>query len=188
MGVTSVLNSPMGSRQYTRFWLPWLLAAVVLSMSTARAAGVGEYDLKAAFLYNFAVFTEWPEQTPAGMNVCVLGTDPFGSALDHLKSKQVRSVPVVVQRITGTENIRGCHVLFISASERERLTQILDAARTLPVLTVADMKDAASNGVMIGLVMQEQRVTFEINVMSARAARLSISSKLIKLARNVYTP
>ncbi len=157
-------------------------------MPAARAAGVGEYDLKAAFLYNFAVFTDWPEQAPAGMNVCILGTDPFGSALDILKGKQVRSVPVVVQRITGTENIRRCHVLFIGASEGNRLAQILDASRSLPVLTVADMKDAAGRGVMIGLVMQDQRVTFEINVMAARAARLNISSKLIKLARNVYMP
>ena len=169
--------------------LLWLaLIAVSLLPMQATANDVGEYDLKAAFLYNFAVFTEWPEQAPVGMNVCILGTDPFGSALDHLTRKQVRSVPVVVQRITGTEKIRGCHVLFIGASERDRLAQILDATRTLPVLTVADMKNAAGNGVIIGLVMQEQRVTFEINVAAARAARLSISSKLIKLARHVYLP
>ena len=178
----------MASSPHTRVWLPWLLAAAVLFMSTARAATVSEYDLKAAFLYNFAVFTEWPEQAPAGMNVCVLGTDPFGNALDLLTAKQVRSVPVVVQRISGSEKIRGCHVLFIGASEHARLAQILDVTRSLPVLTVADMKDAARRGVMIGLVMQDQRVTFEMNVAAARAARLSVSSKLIKLARNVYMP
>lgn len=154
----------------------------------AKAEEAGEYELKAAFLYNFAVFTEWPEHAPAGMKLCVIGTDPFGRALDQLTSKQVRSAPVTVQRITGTDEIRGCHVLFISASERDKLAHILDVTRALPVLTVADMKNAAGSGVMIGLITQDRRVTFEINVAAARNARLSISSKLIKLAHNVYMP
>jgi hypothetical protein len=168
--------------------LLWLALLGFSLPMQASANDVGEYDLKAAFLYNFAVFTQWPGDAPAGMQLCVIGTDPFGPALRKLEDKQVRTAAVAVQRITSNDGIRGCHVLFISASEAANLSRILEASRNLPVLTVADVPGAAASGVMIGLVMQEQRVKFEVNLNAARTARLSISSKLIGLARNVYTP
>ena len=169
--------------------LLWLtLVCAPLLPIQAGADDIGEYELKAAFLYNFAVFTQWPPEAPAGMQLCVIGADPFGTALTKLEGKQVRTAVVVIRRITGNDAIRGCHVLFISASEAANLSRILEACRNLPVLTVADLPAAVASGVIIGLVMQEQRIKFEINMTKARSARLSISSKLISLARNVYSP
>lgn len=153
----------------------------------ARASdSVDEYRLKAAFLYNFAAFTEWPAHAPPGMRLCVIGADPFGPSLDALVGKPVRGSTVSVLRVSRPADAAQCHVVFISASERAGLGALLESLKPHPVLTVADFENAARQGVMIGLALDNRHVQFEVNADTARAGRLNVSSKLLKLARNVY--
>lgn len=147
------------------------------------AAAVGEYELKAAFLYNFASFTEWPPGAAPGMTVCVLGPDPFGPVLDGLRGKSVQGVPIEVRRLTALSEARGCRILFLGSGEDPAA---LAALRTSPVLTVADSRDAARRGVMIGLFVDGGRIGFEVNTGAAGSAGLTLSSKLLRLARQVY--
>lgn len=151
-------------------------------------AAFSEYELKAAFVYNFASFTDWPPKAAPGMNVCVIGQDPFGPALDALEGKLVKGQSLSVRRISTFGEARSCRVLFISASEVKSLPRLLAEVKDLPILTVADMEDAAQQGVMIGFAIEKQRITFEINASAARHANIVLSSRLLSLARNVYAP
>jgi YfiR/HmsC-like len=171
--------------------MPSLLwtAAVACLLSFAPAASAEdfpEYRLKVAFLYNFAVFTEWPAEVGTTLQFCLQGTDPFGRDLDALQGKPVGARSLQVQRKTGNESLKGCHIVFIAATALERLPRVLDEVRGLPVLLVADSPGAAGHGVMLNLsVAQNNKITFEANLPAARAARLQLSSKLLRLATEV---
>ncbi|MDH3514357.1 MAG: YfiR family protein [Gammaproteobacteria bacterium] len=154
----------------------------------AHGAAFSEYELKAAFVYNFVSFADWPPQAAPGMNICVIGQDPFGQSLDALEGKVIKRKILSVRRIRAITEVRTCRVLFISSSEMKNLPRLLAAVKDLPVLTVADMEDAAYQGVMIGLAIEKQRITFEINATAARQANIVLSSRLLSLARNVYAP
>jgi hypothetical protein len=167
--------------------MSWLILASLFPF-LAHGAAFSEYELKAAFVYNFASFTDWPPNAAPGMSVCVIGQDPFGRALDTLEGKVVKGQSLTVHRISTIAEARTCRVLFISASEANNLPRLLAAVKDLPVLTVADMEDAAQQGVIIGLAIDKQRITFEINASAARNANIVLSSRLLSLARNVYPP
>jgi hypothetical protein len=162
-----------------------LLACAGLAVAPP-AASVTEYELKAAFLYNFASFTEWPPGAAPGMKVCILGQDPFGPALDGLQGKTVQGVVLEVRHVNTAAEARACRILFIGIDSADELAAALSALRTSPVLTVADGKDAARRGVMIGLVTEGGRVGFEINTGVTREAGLVLSSKLLRLARQIH--
>ena len=144
-----------------------------------------EYQLKAAFLYNFAKFVEWPaESWEAGKPfvVAVLGEDPFGPVLDvTMAGKSVQDHPVEVRRVSRPEDARGAHILFVSASERRRLDRVLQHAGR-GVLTVGDTDGFAARGVIINFRLAENRVRFEINSRRAEEAGLRLSSQILKLA------
>lgn len=164
--------------------LPALLALVCAA--AAAAPPVPEYELKAAFLYNFALFVDWPgegraEGSPT-LPLCVIGRDPFGPALDVLEGKAVRAQKIEVRRLDWTEGAAECRILFIAASEQGRLARILGAVAGRPVLTVADSEDWLDQGVMINLSRRQARLAFDINLGAARQAGLRISSKLLRLA------
>jgi hypothetical protein len=156
----------------------------------ARAAAeepAREYRIKAAFIYNFAKFTRWPAGSfadgEAPLDFCIYGEDPFGGALDAVAGKTIRGRKVAVRRIAAIEASAGCHLLFISDSEAERLTGILAAVGDRPVLTVADMPDFARAGGIINLKTNEDdKLRFEINTGTARRVGLKFSSKLLSLA------
>lgn len=146
-----------------------------------------EYLIKAAFLYNFAKFTEWPEGTFAEdtdtLNICVLGEDPFGGALQSIENKPVRGRPVAVRRVSDVQGGLACHLLFISESEEPRLPAILRALGNRPILTIADIPDFARAGGIIRLKTNLQdQVRFEINLGIAKRAGLRLSSRLLGLA------
>jgi len=170
-----------------------LLLALLLvagAASAARADEAGEYKVKAAFLYNFAKFVEWPDRTFSGPDapfvIGVLGDDPFGSALDGIKGKTVKEHKVAVKRISGSSDAGSCHVLFISSSEDGRLEEIISALGQAPVLLVGDMDRFARRGGMIKFLVENNKIAFEINAEAARRAGLTISSQLLKLARKTY--
>lgn len=146
-----------------------------------------EYRIKAAFLYNFAKFTEWPAGSfadpQAPLRICVYGEDPFGDALESIAGKTVRGRPVEVERLGALAAGEPCHLLFISESEAPNLPRILAALQRRPVLTVADIPGFAGAGGIINLkVNKEDKVRFEINVAKARLAGLRLSAKLLSLA------
>ena len=174
-------------RQVRRIWCVTLILALSFP-ALSHGAAFSEYELKAAFVYNFASFTDWPPKAAPGMSVCVIGQDPFGRALDALEGKAVKGQSLTVRRIGSIAEARACRVLFISASEANNLPRLLAAVKDLPVLTVADMEDAAHQGVMIGLTIDKQRITFEINASAVQNANIVLSSRLLSLARNVYPP
>ena len=161
-------------------WLGALPAAAAAETSR-------EYLIKAAFLYNFAKFTEWPAgsflDSDAPLDVCVFGEDPFGGALESIAGKTIRGRRVAVHRVASIEAGAACHLLFISASEATRLAGILEALRGRPVLTIAEMPGFARSGGIINLKTNpDDRIRFEINASIAKRAGLRLSSKLLNLA------
>ncbi len=163
------------------------IAAVALTPLPARAddaAHEREYLIKAAFLYNFAKFTEWPDHAfPAdGLRVCVLGDDPFGATLDSIAGKTIRGREVQVEHLTDAADAKRCQILFIGASESMRLAEVIGEINELPILTIADMPDFAKSGGIINLKTVENKIRFEINISAAERAGLKFSSKVLRLA------
>ena len=152
------------------------------------AQGPLEYEVKAAFLYNFAKFTEWPMEQDPGTPIVigVLGEDPFGEVLEHtIRGKQVRGRALTIKRFRKVEDpLKSCHILFISSESAtaSRALKFLQGAR---VLTVGESRAFCSLGGTINFVLDHRRVRFEINVAAAERAGLKLSSKLLKLAKIV---
>ncbi|HVU18285.1 MAG TPA: YfiR family protein [Candidatus Didemnitutus sp.] len=179
-----------GSRSLFRH-LTRLLAGCVLLAATALESGAvsREYDIKAAFLYNFATFVEWPPQTFASEGgpivIGVLGVDPFGSSLDEMVSgPRPNARALEVRRFNRLDEMSHCHILYVSSSEARRLKEILRQLHGLPVLTVGDLPGFAEAGGAIGFVTST-RVALVINPETIRASNLAVSAKLYKVARVV---
>lgn len=158
--------------------------------SHALPAAPTEHEVKAAFLYNFARFVEWPKEAWASPDqpfvVGVLGEDPFGETLDRtLAGKTVAERPIVVRRLSSSEGAHEVQILFVSSSEGPRLARILYALTDIPVLTVGEPSGFAEQGGMIGFRTEDRRIRFDINTERAQRAGLRISSQLLKLARIV---
>ncbi len=152
-----------------------------------------EYQVKAAFLYNFARFVDWPPEafapTSDSLIVGLIGEDPFGVVLDQtLGDKFLHDRKVVVRRFQRIESVAECHILFISASEEARLGEIMQRLNGASVLTVSDVDGFAERGGIIGFRRQDNRVRFEINADAAKRVGLKISSQLLKLAIRVIGP
>jgi hypothetical protein len=168
-----------------RWWMAclWLACGAPLF-----AAGSGsEYEIKAAFLYKFASFVEWPNDDRAlPVGLCVLGVDPFGDSLeDVVKGKSINGRGFLVRRLKAGDAVTDCHILFIGASEQRTLSMILARLRGSPLLTVGDVAEFCQNGGAINLVLSDHRVHLEINPAAAERARLQLSSRLLSLARIV---
>jgi len=170
----------------------WKAAAWALTFALFAAASLAgqvsrEYDVKAAFLLNFATFVEWPPEVFAHADspfvIGVMGNDPFGRTLDEMVSgERVKERPLVVYRLDRLEDMHRCHILFISASEAKRVKAILRRLQGQPVLTVADLPGFTEQGGGIGFTTAT-RVALVINPVVLRAAGLRISSKLLRLAQ-----
>ena len=171
-----------------------VLAAMLISggaPSFARGETAPEYVVKAAFLYNFAKFVEWPAESFAGPTspivLFVFGADPFGDALKSLKGKTANGRPIVVRYAANLGELERCHLLFVSASSTALLPKILQATKGWNALTVGDVDGFAQDGGTINLLNEEQRIGIEINMEAAQRSRLKISSKLLALAK-IVTP
>lgn len=171
---------------------------VILGMGTGFGLGLRagqvpppEYRVKAALLYKFAIFTEWPDKAFAGpvapLQVCVLGKDPFGGALASIVGRMVNQRQVVTSHFVGMQGVEQCHVVFVSRSEEGRLAEILDYLGNKPVLVVGDMPNFARLGGIITLKIVNKKPRFEINVRSAERAGLKLNSRLLMLAE-IYQP
>jgi len=170
----------------------WVLGVVVLLLigTHAQSPAAGEYQVKAAFLFNFAKFVEWPPRsfsdTSAPLRICVLGRDPFGDELRNItKEKIVNGRKLEVTQVFDLQVARTCHILFIASSETSRLKQIFESLRGSDALTVGDTKGFVEQGGMINFVLENSRVQFEVNRKAAEQGGLKISSKLLSVARLV---
>ncbi|MBI3622058.1 MAG: YfiR family protein [Nitrospirae bacterium] len=155
-----------------------------------------EYAVKAAFIYNFAKFVEWPTPSSGQASeqdgvfvIGILGQDPFGGALDEMVAgKTVRDKKITVKRFSNIEDAMNSHIVFIGHSEKETIARIIKRLDGAPVLTVSDIGRFAELGGMIELVIDQNRVRFAINVAAVEQAGLKPSSQLLKLARIVTSP
>jgi hypothetical protein len=159
--------------------------ALIAFASTAASDDLPEYRLKAAFLYNFALFTEWPADIGPTLNLCVYGRDPFGEEIDSLQGKPVGARRIVVQRITSIEKLSACQVVFIAEPSGDSISRVLSTLRGATVLTIADAPGAAKQGVALNMSVVKSKITFEANLTAARTANLKLSSKLLSLATEV---
>ena len=168
-------------------------ASVVLAASLACASGAaaqssGEYDVKAAYLYNFAKFVEWPAESfpspDAPFAICVLGQDPFGQSLDDIvEGERIQGRPLVVRRLHGWDDAQLCHILFVSASVQEDFVQLLGAHTFQRTLTVGDVPRFLTAGGHISFFLEGSTVRFAIHQANVARTDLQISSKLMRVAR-----
>ncbi|MGV3591611.1 MAG: YfiR family protein [Gammaproteobacteria bacterium] len=146
---------------------------------------LAEYQVKAAYLYNFISFTEWPETPDTELRLCVYGPDPFGDELDALHGKGVGGRRLTVVRISTVELLDGCHAAFLTSDVISNLPRILDQLRNRSVLTIADSPGAAVQGVAINMRKAGDRVVFDVNLDAVHAQGLSLSYRLLRLAEEV---
>jgi len=163
---------------------------MAITQATYAQQAPTEYQVKAAYLFNFLKFVEWPDDPTKVLNgqwvIGIVGESPFGDELTQAVSgKSVQGHELQVRIFQPTEDVRTCHILFISASEKKRLPAVLAALHGSSVLTVGDMTNFADSGGMIQFVMEDGSVRFVINVGATSQARLKVSSKLLSLARAV---
>ena len=170
-----------------------LVLGAAIGMAGKAAAQSGssseyqEYQVKAAFIYNFAKFVEWPEgafqNVQAPFIIGILGKDPFGEAMDSLRDKTISGRRLVIKRFVRVEDLEPCHILFINTVEKQHLSRILKITYPWHVLTVGDKKGFIESGEVVNFILLENRIRFEINIDAARRAGLKISAQLLKLAK-----
>ena len=175
---------------------PWLLAVAVawvlvaVPCLRAQSSKPTDYDVKAAYLYNFGHFVEWPANVAPVQNdfftVCVLGQDPFGQVLDGaLAGETIAGKRVAAKRISNLQESANCQILFLTSGEEARLNTIIKALNKQAVLTVSDMPQFSQRGGMIQFVLEGKRVRFEVNLAAVQHAGLTLSSELLKVATTV---
>jgi hypothetical protein len=131
---------------------------------------------------------EWPEGALATsgdvFTICVIGVDPFGSALDKtISGRTVQGKQVIASRLASANDFSNCNILFVSSSEQNHLPEILKKVQGKSILTVAEMRTFISQGGMINFQVEQNKVRFEINLASVERANLKISSQLLKVAK-----
>jgi hypothetical protein len=166
----------------------WALAGV--SILHSQQSKPAEYEVKAAYLYNFGRFVEWPAKVASdkgkSFSICVLGQDPFGRILDKaLSGETIDGKHVVAKRITKPLEAVDCRILFISSSEEKQLNDTLVILQKSDVLTVSDIPEFSRHGGMIQFIREGNRVRFEINLTAAENAGLTLRSELLKVAVTV---
>ena len=151
-----------------------------------------EYQVKAAFLFNFSQFVEWSAQTfsnpEARAVIGILGKDPFGTYLEEtIVGETINKHPLVIQHFNAVDEITNCQILFINISDKTKLKAILEKVKGKNILTVSDVNGFAKLGGMVRLYTKDDKINIQINLEAAKEENLIISSKLLKLAEIVNT-
>jgi hypothetical protein len=178
-----------------------LVVTICLLLATAlgsRADGgdtseSSEYLIKAGFIYNFAKLVEWPAtafpQPDSPIVIGILGNDPFGTTLDRIVAdKKISGRVISVKRVKWSKDfkeLKDCNILFVSSSEKEHIDSVVEAMKGLPILTIGDAPGFAKRGGIINFTLEDNKVRFEVNVEAAKHADLTISSRLLTLAKIV---
>lgn len=167
------------------------LALFLCASALSAAEPVSEYQIKAAFLFNFAKFVKWPESTPpasgSAFAVCVLGDDSLQQTIEEtIAGKTVRDKHVIVKHVAGAEAAKNCQILFVAGPDHPELGKVERSLESASVLTVGEANDFAERGGIINFRLENDKVRFEINPDAAKRANLEISSQLLKLATIVH--
>jgi hypothetical protein len=170
-----------------------LLAAVLVPPAMAGSAAQDrEQKIKAAFLYNFINFVDWPEDKMTDNDepiiIGVIGNKDFVNAFDPIKDKQIRGKKIVIKYFKDLKDLKKCHVVLLcicGSTSPDNSKKIMDAVKNFPVLTVGEQADFLENGGNINFLTVDHKIRFEINLDSAKRNNLKIRSKLLKLAKRV---
>jgi hypothetical protein len=174
--------------------LAWLSIAALVSFFPsvplpAQQQHPTESQVKAAYLYNFGKFVRWQSDRAGNpeLLICVLGKDPFGALLDAtVEGESIDGRKLAVRRIAKVQDGSSCSILYISSSEESQLTPILSTAQRFGALTVSDIPRFAERGGVIGFVVQQDKIRFEVNRGAAEQSHLALSSELLKVASKLY--
>jgi YfiR/HmsC-like len=164
-----------------------LSLTLLLLAAGAQESQPSEYQVKAAFLFNFAKFVEWPPETFAvetsPLVIGIMGDNPFGGALEStIQNKTINNRSLVIKSLHSLAEATNCQILFINASEKKRFAEIFQSLHRSSILTVSETEGFTEAGGMINFVLENKKIRFQINDEAAKAARLKISSKLLTLA------
>jgi len=170
--------------------LPYILLLCILAvlpLSKAHAVVAKEYHVKAVFLYNFANFVLWPDESFKDSNtayeICIFGEDPFERIINlAVENHRANNRPLDVKRPRNLIDIMGCHILFISESEEERLDAIFSFTEKYPILTVSDIPDFVIRGGIIRFFSRNNKIRLEIRPSIAESVGLKIDANLLNLA------
>jgi hypothetical protein len=167
-----------------------VLAAALLAPLAAFAQG--EVQIKAAFLYKFGGFVEWPAgafaRSDSPFSIGVIGAEPVAAELEQISAgRTVQGRPVQVKRLRRGESLAGLHVLFVGQPEAVRLAEILAGARNLPLLVVTESENALTQGSVINFVAVDDKVRFDVALPPAERGQLRISARLLAVARKVVS-
>lgn len=178
---------------HSRFAIAALAALLFIAGSrwvSAQTNPSSEYQVKAAFLFHFAQFVDWPSEAfkdaASPLTYCTVGEDPFHGALDgSLNGKTIDGRPARVVHFRQAQEIQGCQILFLGTPEKKSINATLANLRASPVLTVGESENFVQQGGMIGFFLEDNKVRFEINLDAAEHAKLKISARLLALAKTV---
>jgi hypothetical protein len=174
--------------------LPQLLMVFVFLAGAggrpAFAEPLPENQIKTAYVLNFIKFVDWPAGVVRGdgkVTLCVMGNDPLGGALGALDGRKAGGREIhILQLAKFGDDLTACHVLFIGGSEQRWLAAIIKSLGDSPVLTISDIENFAERGGVIGLLYQENRILFEVNLASAHMEKLRLPGQMLNLATNVF--
>jgi YfiR/HmsC-like len=177
--------------QFCAIALAALLSLAAVTQCWAQASRLIEYQVKAAFLLNFAKFVDWPptvfEDEKHPITVCVFGYDPFGGALDELiRGKNINNRELLARRINELPDLKTCQLVFVSEREEKRLPEILNSLKGASALLVGEGEDFAERGGGIQFILENNRLRFAVNLDAVQRAHLTVSSKLLALAKIVH--
>jgi YfiR/HmsC-like len=181
----------IGKSQRQRRMASWLTAVAPLLIALpglwAQRSKPTDYQVKAAYLFNFGRFIEWPASAKGdSFTICILGQDPFGATLDAaLANQTIDGKSVAAKRISTLQESSACQILFLSSSEEARLPKIVESLDKSAVLTVSDMPGFSQRGGMIQFILDGNKVRFEVNLTAAQSAGLNPSSELLRVATTV---
>jgi hypothetical protein len=159
-----------------------------IGANKAADPAVTEYQVKALYLYYFAKFVDWPQNTfedkTSPIIIGIIGDDAFGNLVEAIaKNKTAQEHPIAIRRLKWSSDLRSCHMLFISTFERKRLAQISAILHSRPILTITEMEDSLQDKGIMNLIIEGGKVQFEVDIAAAERAQLRISSKLLRMAK-----
>jgi hypothetical protein len=168
--------------------LQLIVLFLLLAPASISSAAESEYQVKAAMLYNFAKFVEWPADafgSEGRIAFCIAGKSPITGTIQQMQGKQIKGRTVTIRPIGRPNDVNECQILFIPKSENAHISAYLQQAGHFSILTVSDQERFTTNGGMIGFYDEESRVRFEVSQENAQKRRLKISSDLLNLARRI---
>lgn len=185
--IVTQMSKPMSVYLYTHVILWFLLYLIMTCLSTSSyAQESNEYQLKAAFLYGLIKMVEWPgadAQTTDPLILCFYGEDVFGNALDTIKDKKVKRRSLSLEIGVPLTKIKQCQVLFINKAELNQVARILNIIKNQPVLTISEVESFTNRGGMVNLLKQDDNIKMEINLCEVKRVNLTISSRVLALAK-----